>query len=299
MPSDEDTEVTRLFTRLVDVMEKNKKISRDTISSHLLYEIYSMWTTTKSKILHESAIWIEPEIANRLIEEGLVQRITSENDEKYALTLTGIAHCIKKTYRKKLSEQFTDFLALVDQKFNTVEKVAFSWKEKLGTLTLLLLSSTAKSSAIHLDNETNKRFLGETFKKILDILKKYNIVKEKAKLKTVARGESLASAHMARLNKLSRKTNHYYIGKDSRYYLDIEKDEKLDKKRLFFLLRKVFDSYNPDCNYDMMNKELQDISQEYYHRFLSRNPNPLILYSLSKNIKKFLEFEIMKMAMIP
>jgi len=298
MQSTEDTEITRLFTRLVDVMEQNKKISRNDIASRLLYEIYNMWTTTKSKILHESAIWIEPEIANRLVEKGLVQRITSETDEKYALTLTGIAQYIKKTYGKKLSEQFSDFLALVDQKFNTVEKVAFSWKEKLGTLTLILLSSTAQSSAIRLNNETNKRFLAESFQKILDVLKKYGIVEKNAQLKRVARGESIASAHMSRLNRLSRKTNHYYIGKGSEYYLDIEKDGELDKKRLSFLLRKVFDSYNPDCKYEMMNKELQDISQEYYHRFLARTLNPLILLSLSKSLMKFLDFEIMKMPMI-
>ena len=64
MQNTEDTEITKLFTRLVYVMEKNKKIRRNNIASQLLYEIYNMWTTTKSKILHESAIWIEPEIAN-------------------------------------------------------------------------------------------------------------------------------------------------------------------------------------------------------------------------------------------
>lgn len=298
MQQAEDSEITRLFTRLIEVLEGTKKISRNDIASRLLYEIYNMWSTTKSKILHESAIWIEPEIANRLIEKGLVQRITLENYEKFALTLTGIAQCIKKTYGKKLDEQFTDFLALVDQKFITVEKVAFSWKEKLGTLTLILLSSTAPYSAIRLNNESNKRNLVEAFKKILGVLKKYDIVEEKAKLKGVARGESIASAHMSRLNKLARKTNHYYVGKGSEYYLDIEKDGKLDKKRLSFLLRKIFDSYNPECKYEMMNKELQDISQEYYHRFLGRTLDPLILLSLSKSLTKFLKFEIMKMPMI-
>lgn len=297
MPSAEDSEIRMLFIRLVDVLEKNKKIKRSEIASRLIYEIYGMWTTTKSEILHESAIWIEPEIANRLMEEGLVQRITTEKDEKYALTLTGIAQCISTIYGKKMNEQFSDFLTLVDQKFNTVEKVGFDWKEKLGIITLLLLSGTAKYSAIRLNNETNKKFLAEALQKTLDVLKKYEIINKKEKLKGVARGESIASAHMCRLNKLSRKTNHYYKGKNLEYYLDIEKDEIIDENKLSFMLRKVFDFYNPDCNYEMMDKELASISQDYYHKFLDRSPNPLILYNISKNITKFMEFDIMKLPM--
>ena len=297
MQSTEDNEITKLFAHLVDVMERNKKINRIEIASRLLYEIHNMWTTTKSKILHESAIWIEPEIANRLLEKGLIQKITSEIDEKYALTLTGIAQCIKKNYGKRYDEQFTDFLALVDQKFSTVEKTAFSWKEKLGALTLILLASTAQYSAIRLNNETNKNILAETFQKTLDVLKKHGMIEPKQKLRGVARGESIASAHMSRLNKLARKTNHYYVGQGSEYYFAIERDGRLDKNRLSFLLGKIFDNYYPECEYEKMNKELQDISQEYYPRFIGRSLNPLILLDLSKSLTKFLQFEIMRMPM--
>jgi hypothetical protein len=297
MQSTEDNEITKLFAHLVDVMERNKKINRNEIASRLLYEIHNMWTTTKSKILHESAIWIEPEIANRLLEKGLIQKITSEIDEKYALTLTGIAQCIKKNYGKRYDEQFTDFLALVDQKFSTVEKTAFSWKEKLGALTLILLASTAQYSAIRLNNETNKNILAETFQKTLDVLKKHGMIEPKQKLRGVARGESIASAHMSRLNKLARKTNHYYVGQGSEYYFAIERDGRLDKNRLSFLLGKIFDNYYPECEYEKMNKELQDISQEYYPRFIGRSLNPLLLLDLSKSLTKFLQFEIMRMPM--
>ena len=299
MQHNENTEMEKMFASLIDVMKRHKKINRNNISSQLLYEIYNMWTTTKSKILHRSARWIEPEIANRLIEKGLVQKISSETDEKYALTLTGIAHCIKETYGKKLDEQFIDFLSLVDQKFNTVEKADFSWKEKLGTLSLILLASSSQSSAICLTNETNKRTLAEVFQETLIILKKFGIITGKEELKKVNRGESIASAHMSRLNKLARKTNHYYkiVGKGSEYYLDIEKDGKLDKTRLFFLLRKVFDRFDPECNYEMLCKELQNISQEHYPRFLARSLNPLILLNISKSLARFMQFEIMKMPM--
>ena len=299
MQYNETTEMEKMFASLINVMKKHKKINNNDIPSRLLYEIYNMWTTTKSKILHKSASWIEPRIATRLIEKGLVQKISSETDEKYTLTLTGIAHCIKEIYGKKLDEQFVDFLALVDQKFGTVEKADFSWKEKLGTLSLILLASSSQSSAIRLTNETNKRMLAEVFQKTLVILKKYGIIKGKEELKKVDRGESIASAHMSRLNKLARKTNHYYkfLGKGSEYYLDIEKNGKLDKTRLFFLLRKVFDRFDPECKYEMLCKELQNISQEYYPRFLARSLNPLILLNISKNLTRFMQFEIMRMPM--
>ena len=198
-----------------------------------------------------------------------------------------------------MDEQFIDFLALVDQKFNTVEKADFSWKEKLGTLSLVLLASSSQSSAIRLTNETNKRILAEVFQKTLIILKKFGIITGKEELKKVNRGESIASAHMSRLNKLARKTNHYYkiVGKGSEYYLDIEKNGKLDKTRLFFLLRRVFDRFDPECKYEMLCKELQNISQEYYPRFLARSLNPLILLNISKSLARFMQFEIMKMPM--
>ena len=290
-------EMKKIFVSLIDVMKKHKKMNRNSIPSRLLYEIYNMWTTTKSKILHKSACWIEPNIANRLIEKGFVQKVSSETDEKYSLTLTGIAHCIEAIYGKKLDEQFIDFLTLVDRKFRTVEEAAFNWKEKLGTLSLILLASSSQSSAIRLTNETNKRTLAEVFQKTLVILKDFGIVVRKEELKRVDRGESIASAHMSRLNKLARKTNHYYkiIGRGSEYYLDIEKNEKLDKTRLFFLLRKVFDRFDPQCEYEMLCKELQKISQEFYPRFVARTLNPLILLNISKSLSRFMQFEIMKM----
>ena len=176
MQSHKKTDLEKLFFRLVEAVKKQKKLKSIDVPSRLLYEIQNMTTTTQSEILHTSAIWIEPEIADRLIEKGLVQKISSENDKKYALTLTGIANFIKSQYGKGLDEQFSDFLAIVDQKFITVEKSNFSWKEKLGTLSLILLVSTSESSAIRLDNEPNKKLLGEVFQKTLETLKKKDVL---------------------------------------------------------------------------------------------------------------------------
>lgn len=299
MQSLEHIELEKLLSSLIDVMKKQKKLKTNEISSRLIYEIYNMWTTTKSEVLQKSAIWIDPEIANRLIEQGLVQKIASATDEKYSLTLTGIANGIKNKYGRRLGEQFTDFLALVDQKFNTVEKSDFSWKEKIGTLSLILLISTSESSAIRLNNESNKKVLAEVFQKTLDVIKKYGMVEIKAKFKKVSRGESIASAHMSRLNKLARKTNHYYkfVGKGSAYYLDIEKDGKIDENKLFFLLGKVFEQYNPATDYENLKKELQAISQDYYPRFPNRSTDPMIFLNLYKSLSRFIQMEIMKLTM--
>ncbi|MFZ7136865.1 MAG: hypothetical protein ACOWW1_00375 [archaeon] len=298
MHPEEDKELIRLFTCLTHILAKKKKINRDKIPSQLLYEILNMSSTNVSKVFHNSAIWFEPEVAERLVEKGLIQKIANYSDEKYALTLTGVAYCIKKEYKKNFDEQFIDFLTLTDQKFNTTEIASFTWKEKLGALALILLSSTSSLSAVRLKNETNKIILAEVLEKTLTLLKKYNLVDEGKKLKGVTRGESIASAFMCRLNSLPRKTNHYYVGKDSEYYINIEKNGKLDKKRLSFVLSKIFDSYDPCCNYSMMNKELQEISQKYYHRIVTRRLNSLILLELSNSIRKYLQFEIMKMPMI-
>ena len=299
MKSLENIELEKLFSRLVEVMKTQKKLKNDDVSSRLIYEIYNMWTTTKSVVLHKSAIWIDPEIANRLIEKGLIQKIGSETDKKYALTLTGIADNIQNKYGKRLDEQFSDFLALVDQKFNTVEQSDFSWKEKLGTLCLILLVSTSESSSIRLNNESNKKILAEVFKKTLDVIKKYGIVETKVKFKTVSRGESIASAHMSRLNKLARKTNHYYkfVGKGSAYYLDIEQSGKIDENKLFFLLGKIFEQFDPATDYKSLNKELQSISQEYSPRFLTRSTDPMLFLNIYKSLSKFIQMEIMKLSM--
>jgi hypothetical protein len=290
----------KLFEIMLDVViTQSKKISRENAQSRLIFEIFNMWSSTKSKVFTESAIWISPEIANSLVEQGLVQKISSEEGEKYALTFAGIAQCIRKKYSKTFDVQFTDFLALVDQKFNAVEQTTLNWDEKLAILSLTLLASSSESSAIRLNNETNKKILAEVFQRTLTCLKKYGLIDKKEELRTVSRGESPASALMSRLDNIARKTNHYYkfIGKGSQYYLDIENNGIIDERRLYFLLKKVFGQFDTNCNYDQMQKELEEISQSYYPRFLARSLNPNILYNISKLLRDFMQTEILHLPM--
>ena len=290
-----DSEMMKLFDALIDTMEQSKRIKRENVSSRLIFEIYGMTENTKSKKFRDSAIYIAPEVANVLLEQGLVQKIVSEEGEKYALTFRGIARCIEMKYDKRLDRQFAEFLELADERFNTVEQTNLQWNEKLATLSLVLLASASPSSAIRLNSETNKKVLAEVFQRTLTCLKKYGLVKMEEKLRTVNRGESPASALMSRLDTLARKTNYYYkyIGKGSEYYFDIERNGNIDEKRFSFLLGRAFGHFDPRCNYKEMYRELAEISQLYYPRFYSRTVNPTLVLGILKNLKDFMQDQIL------
>lgn len=292
-PSLED-EMMKLFEELVYVMEQAKRIRRENVSSNIVFQIYGMTKNSISKMFSESATWVSPEVVDTLLEQGIIQRVISEDGEKYALTFKGIAQCVQIRYDKSLEEQFLKFLELSDQKLNTTEQTRLLWKEKLACLSLILLASTAPSSAIRLNDEANKAVLTEVFQKALSCLKNYGMVRKEVELKTVSRGESPVSALMSRLNALARKTNHYYryIGRGSEYFLDIERNGQVVEKRVSFLLNRIFEKYNPDCNYGEMYKELAEISQLYYPRFRARSVNPTVVLSILRKLRDFMDKEI-------
>lgn len=284
------TEMMKLFDALIDSLVQSGRIKRDDASSRLISEMYGMTENTKSKKFRDSAIYVAAGIANKLQEQGLVQKVVTEEGEKYALTFRGIARCVEIKYDKRLDEQFTEFLQLADQKFNTVEQTALQWDEKVATLSLILLASISPSSAIRLNTETNKKVLAEVFQKSLTCLKRYCLVDKEVEFRTVSRGESKASALMSRLDTLARKTNLYYkyIGKGSEYFFDIERNGSIDEKRLLFLLGRIFGHFNPSCNYEEMYKELADISQLYYPRFHARHAEPSLVLGILKSLKDFM-----------
>jgi hypothetical protein len=290
-----DDEMLKLLDGLTYVMEQSKRIKRENIPSRLLFEVYCMTDNRKSMKFAESASWINPKAAEVLLQQGLVQRIASDEDERYALTFKGIARCVKKKYGKDLEDQFEGFLELSDQKFNTVDQTTLQWNEKLASISLVLLASTSPSSAIRLNDEANKKVLAEVFQKTLACLKKFYMIRKEEELKTISRGESLASALMSRLLTLSRKTNHYYkyIGKGSEYFFDIEKNGDVDEKRLFFLLKRIFEQYDPDCDYGQMYRELAEISQFYYPRFRARSTSSTVVLSMLRKLKDFMDKEIL------
>lgn len=285
----------KLFDALIDTMVQSGRIKRDDLASRLIFEIYGMTENTKSRKFRESAIYVGAEFANALQEQGLVQKVVTEEGEKYALTFRGIAQCVEIKYNKRFDEQFTEFLQFADQKLNTVEQTGLQWNEKVAAVSLVLLASTSTSSAIRLNSETNKKVLCEVFQKSLTCLKKYGLVNKEAEFRTISRGESPASALMSRLDTIARKTNYYYkyIGKGSEYFFDIEKDGSIDERRLFFLLKRTFGYFDPNCNYEEMYRELADISQLYYPRFHARRVNPSVVLGILKNLKEFMRDGIM------
>ena len=293
-PSLED-EMMKLFEKLVYAMEQAKRIRTENVSSNIVFQIYGMTKNSMSKVFSESATWVSSEVVDTLLEQGIIQRVVSEDDEKYALTFKGIAQCVQIRYGKSLEEQFLKFLELSDQKFNTTEQTQLLWKEKLACLSLILLASTSPSSAIRLNDEANKAVLTEAFQKALACLKNYGMVRKEVELKTVSRGESPVSALMSRLNALPRKTNHYYkyIGRGSEYFLDIERNGQVVEKKVSFLLKRIFEKYNPDCNYGEMYRELAEISQLYYPRFRARSVNSTIVLSILRRLKDFMDKEIL------
>ena len=288
-------EMMKLFEELVYVMEQAKKIQRENVPSNIIFQIYGMTKNSMSKMFSESATWVNPEVVDTLLEQGIIQRVISEDDEKCALTFKGIAQCIQTKYGKSLEQQFLEFLDLSDKKFNTAEQTQLFWNEKLACLSLIILASTSPSSAIRLNDEANKAVLTEVFQKVLACLKNYGMVRKEVGLKTVSRGESPVSALMSRLNALARKTNHYYkyIGKGSEYFLDIERNEQVVKNRMSFLLKRIFEKYNPDCNYGAMYRELTEIGQLYYPRFRARSVNSTIVLDILRRLKDFMDKEIL------
>jgi len=293
--ADADTEMVKMFDALVDLMEQSKRIKRENVSSRLIFEIFGMTENTRSRKFCDGAIYIDPKVADILLEKGLVQKLVLEEGEKYTLTFKGIARCIEMRYGKQFEQQFEEFLELAGQRLNTLEQTDLQWNEKLATLSLILLASTSPSSAIRLNSEINKKVLVEVFQKTLTCLKKYGLIKKTEELRTVSRGESPASALMSRLDTLTRKTKYYYkyVGKGSEYYFDIEKNGNIDEQRTSFLLRRVFGHFDPSCNYEEMYKELAEISQLYYPRFHARSVNPTVVLGILKNLKDFTQDEIL------
>ena len=294
---DLDDEMLILFERLVSIMEKLKKIKRTQIQSSLLFRIYNLNRNSISKMFSYSATLVSPDLVDALVEKGLVQPVVTEESQKYALTLKGIAYCVQKEYSRTLEEQFLDFLELSDKRFTATVQTELSWNEKLASLSLILLASTSETSAILLTNQSNKDVSSEVFKKILSIMKKFGMAEDDEELRTVARGESPASALMSRLDILPRKTNNYfkYVGKGSGYFFDIEREGRVDEKKLAFLFRRIFEYCDPDRNYADMYTELCDISRTYSPRFLGRSTNPAISLSILKELREFMDKDIWRL----
>lgn len=297
-----NTELLRLFDGLQLSAQKHLKKSKGALSNEsLIFDLIMMTQNNRTKLLTNSAVLITPEIADKMLSRELIQSILSDEGEKFALTFKGIAECIRLKEGRPLEDQFKQLIGLCDKKFRGIESAELNWKEKLVSLSLILLASTSESSKIRLDIDGNKMSMTEVFKKTIDTLEKYGIISKTDTLKNPASGEHPVVAVMRRVNNLSRKTNLYYVNdaKDpSSYYFDIEQDGKLNKNKCSFLFRRIFENYNLSCNYRELYEELAIISQQYTPRFRARTLNQTIVFDVLLELKSFTNDGIMHLTKI-
>lgn len=294
-------EMLKLFDSLLcAAKEQFKKTKDDDVFATLIFDILNMTQNNRSKLFSGSGTWVAPEVTDNMLGQGVIQKVVSEENEKYALTFKGIAECIRMKYNKGLQDQFLKLLELSDQKFNGAQQSGLTWKEKLASLSLILVGSTSIASEIRLDDEANKAVLNEVFEKTLGCLKKHGIIEKEEELKSTS-GEHPVTAIMRRVNDLTRKTNLYYLNDRSvnGYYFDIEKNGDLNENRVFFLLGRIFEFYDLKCDYREVYEELAKISQLYSPRFRARTMNPNISFSVLKRLKNFLDNEVMRLPQHP
>ena len=299
MQENEKEQLLRLYEGFLEsYQERTKRVPKDESSrgnqaeNDVIFDLIKMSGNNRSKVFSLSASFIDPSTKDSLLEQGLIQSIFSETEEKYALSLLGIARCINVKANIPLDQQFASFLKKADKEYNKSEPPQLDWREKLATLSLILLASTSETSSIQLTNTQNQAVLMEVFQEVLFCLKKYHLVEEKAELRASSRGENPVAGHMARLDLLPRKTSHYYIGKDYVYYFSIANDQGIDASKLSLLMKRCFEGYDMSCTYSEMYKELSRISQKYSTRFLGRNVNPNTVLNILSQLKAFLDNEI-------
>ncbi len=289
----------KLFDQMQLVSKKQLKKSTANSWDTLIFDLILMTQNNRSKLFANSGSSIAPDVINKMLSRGLIQSVISEDVEKYALTFRGIAESIQIRFGKGLEEQFLELIKLCDKRFNGTELAALTWKEKLVSLSLILIASTSESSEVHLDNDANKATMIEVFDKTLDSLKKHRVLQSNEEIKAPSSGEHPVTAIMRRVNDLSRKTNLYFVNDSknaSSYYFDIEENGTLNSAKFSFLLKRIFEKYDPECNYKEMYQELALISQLYTPKFRARMLNQTVSFGVLKELKNFTENDVMHLS---
>ncbi|MHA1303463.1 MAG: hypothetical protein ACTSPI_07160 [Candidatus Heimdallarchaeaceae archaeon] len=284
------------FKKFTQVLIKNKIITTKFEPQDIIFNIINSSKKKKSKIFFDSALLMDPNVIERLIENNEVQTIKKKNGDYYSLTYKGISKCIEDRYRLDYQRQYQNLLEQLDKDFINISKQKpMNDKEKLSSLSLLLLNSVSEASAIRLKSTTNQTVLNNFLKELIVILKKYKIISEKYKLPNPSRNESASSALMARLDRLPIITNHLYtnIKTDSGYYYNVVKNNKIDENSIKFLLHQIFKQYNPhDIDTNKLKNELFEISNKYNLKFIDREVNSRISYTMMKIINNYLDLDI-------
>uniref|UniRef100_A0A7C3F3N5 Uncharacterized protein n=1 Tax=Candidatus Methanomethylicus mesodigestus TaxID=1867258 RepID=A0A7C3F3N5_9CREN len=292
---DSDEHLLNLFESLERLYYKQKKIKRLDAPSEFIYDLSKFTKNNLSKVMFESAQCLPRDIAEILIKNKQIRKLPSEDIPKYAITFFGIATCLERKYNVSFYDQYKATINRFDEEISFGEEEKWDWKEKLATITLLMLFSTSEISAIKLDNPRNKENLNQIFSLILTCLQKYAIIDHSKTLPIVKRGESPSSAIMARLNSLPKKTSHIFtFTQESGYYLNLEKNGELDIAKLNMILRKIFEYYDANLDYQKIYEDLYEISRNFKMQFSNRQINPHITLDVSYRVRDFFENELYK-----
>ena len=283
----------KLYNNLIYEVEKSSVIKKYNPSS-IINELIIVTKNNRSNIFTNISMYLSSDISQKLLDLELIQGISVQGIKKWTITLKGLAYNIAIQEQISFNEQYFVLLKYFDSKFNLESDKKFDWKEKLVTLSLILMVSTSQASAIVLDNSSNRELFEEMLEKTLSCLNRYKINDEKKKLPK-SRGEPPATLIMrSRINDLPAKTNHVYVnlGSGGGYYLDIEQDKALDKEKMWFLLNLVFEQYDMSIKYDELKDELIHISEQYSPQMLTRNVDSRILFDILNKLDEYFNIEI-------
>lgn len=304
MEEKQDAILLDLLGKLELIINQKDVVKKGFNEDTVVYDLTSLKPNKLATIMSSSSVILSFDNSGRLKENGLVHAVSTFPMEKHALTFKGIVESLKIKYDISLEEQYLDFLKIIDSQYEkTVKKNNLDWKEKLTVLTLLLSMSSSSSSAINImNNETNQEMLISALHDTLDFLEKYPLLKKSRRKrqlpkKAAIRGEAPAQFFMRMEGgkNLGRKTNQIFVRSNAGYYLDIEKNGELDEEKVLLLLTLIFESVNPDINYNALKNDLFNLSEKYLPAYLARDVNLNIKWSLTNRLESFFDVDIWRL----
>ena len=294
LASREKDALVRLYDNFQYEINKSKVIKRYDPSS-IIYELLTVTKNNRSSILTNISVTLTDDVSTNLENLGLLQSLDVQGIKKWTITLQGLSYIISAYDSLSFFDQFSNLLRCYDSKFKLDSKKQLEWKEKLVTLSLILMVSTSKTSAIVLDNSSNRTLFEELLSRTLSCLNRHNIFEKKRKLPKSKGGEPMATLIVrSGISDLPAKTNDIYVnlGGGEGYYLDIEQSLELDKEKMWFLMNLIFEHYDTSVNYDELKTELINISEQYSTQMMTRNVNSRILFDILNKIDEYFNIEI-------
>ena len=286
--------LVRLYDNFQYEIKKNKIIKKYDPCS-IIYELLTVTKNNRSSILTNISVTLTDDVANNLENLGLLQSLNVQGIKKWTITLQGLSYIISDYDSLSIYDQYASLLRCFDSKFKLESKKQLEWKEKLVTLSLILMVSTSKTSAIVLDNSSNRTLFEELLGSTLSCLNRHNIFEKKRKLPKSKGGKPMATLIVrSGISDLPAKTNDVYVnlGGGEGYYLDIEQNLELDKEKMWFLMNLIFEHYDTSVNYNELKTELINISEQFSTQMMTRNVNSRILFDILNKIDEYFNIEI-------